>query len=140
MKIVDLMTDNPVTIHPESTLRQALELMSSWECHHLPVVDHEGGLVGIITEDDCRTALGLPDLRRVRWERSYAAVQLRVGTFMETEPVVATPDMEADDVARLMLEHRLTCVPVLNEGALVGIVTTSDILLAFIRMTRYVAA
>jgi acetoin utilization protein AcuB len=140
MKIVALMTENPVTIHSESTLRQALELMSGWDCHHLPVVDPEGGLVGIITEDDCRTALGLPDLRRARWERSYAAAQVRVGTFMDAEPVVATIDMEADDVARLMLEHRVTCVPILDDGVLVGIVTTSDMLLAFIRMTNYVAA
>jgi acetoin utilization protein AcuB len=114
--------------------------MTCWECHHLPVVASDGNLVGIITDHDCRTALGLPDLNRVRWEKNYLASQLRVRTFMTAEPIVADVGMMADEAARLMLEHRVNCLPVLREGTVVGMVTMSDVLVAFIRLSSYLAA
>lgn len=136
MNVSDIMTAKPTAIHQNGTLRQALEMMEESHFRHLPVLNSDGQLVGIVSDRDCRTALNSPHIMRERWQDEELAETLRVRTLMTPAPIVIEPDAEAVEAARLMLNNHISCLPVILGETLVGIVTTSDILVAFMEMYR----
>lgn len=138
MNVSDIMTSKPVSIHQDGTLRQALELMDKHHCRHLPVMNGEGQLVGIVSDRDCRTALNSPHILRERWQDEQLTATLKVRSIMTPAPIVTEPDAEADEAARLMLDNHISCLPVILGESLVGIVTTSDIMVAFMTIYRQV--
>ena len=118
MQLVNLMTSEPVTIGQHDTLSRAKAIMDEGRFRRLPVVD-EGRLVGIVTERDLREYSG------------YLGIT-RVNAAMRTALVTVTPYNTVEDAARLMLKHKIGGLPILADGRLVGIVTTSDVLRAFL--------
>lgn len=131
-----VMTRRPVTISPDATLREALETMERVGCHHLPVISAEHHLTGVITARDCRLALHLPDVLREYWQDDALANHLVVRAAMTVAPTVVEPDTPADEAIRLMLFNYVSCLPVMRGETLVGIVTTSDLLMAFMSLLR----
>ncbi len=136
MKLADIMTHNPVTIRMDNTLREALEAMERNDCHHLPVLSAAGHLLGIITARDCRLALRLPDIVQEYWRDEDLADRLSVGAVMTVAPIIGEPETLVVEAARLLLVHYVSCLPVLRGETLVGIVTVSDVLVAFVKMYR----
>lgn len=136
MLVSDIMTAKPVTIHQDGTLRQALEAMDTIACHHLPVLNSERQLVGILSDRDCRAALNSPSILRETWQDEQLAEKLTARALMTPAPIVIEPETEADEAARLMLNNRVSCLPVVRSETLVGIVTRSDLLLAFMQLYR----
>ncbi|MBL8155905.1 MAG: CBS domain-containing protein [Anaerolineae bacterium] len=132
MHVSDIMTRNPVTIQPGDSLRAALELMEEMDFHHLPVISPARHLIGIITARECRAALRLPDLVREEWKDLELVDRLTVRDVMSSTLVAAEPDMPAEEAARLMLMNYVSGLPVMRGETLVGIVTTSDLLIAFV--------
>lgn len=134
MYVAEIMTANPVTIRRESTLHHALYVMQQHHCHHLPVTSSEGHLVGIITAEDCHRTLGWfytnPDK-----DADNIQERLQVRNIMTLAPIVVEPNSPAHEAARLMLIHHLTGLPVMRSETLVGIVTTSDLLIAFMELS-----
>ena len=112
----DVMTRSVVTIGPETPRSEIQRLMHEQSIRHLPVLDG-GRLAGIVSDRDVRSAAGsLTSARRL----------------MTPNPVTATPDTRVEHAARLMLEHRFGAVPVVEAGVVVGIVTYTDLLRAFV--------
>ncbi len=136
MNVSDIMTATPVTIHKDSTIHEALEAMQDLSCHHLPVTGSEGHLIGILSDHDCRKALNWSHLWRDDWEDDQRARSVRVGRIMTPGPIVIEPDAPAAEAARLMLAHNVRCLPVIRAETLVGIITTTDILMAFVNAQR----
>ncbi len=136
MNVSDIMTAKPVSIHQDGTLRDALELLEKHHCRHLPVLNAEAQLVGIISDRDCRTALNSPHILREHWQDEQLVNNLRVRMIMTPAPIVVEPDAEAIEAARLMLNNHINCLPVILGETVVGIVTTSDILIAFMEIHR----
>lgn len=130
MVVERYLTPNPITVRPDTTLRKAQELLQAHQIRHLPVVQGKR-VVGIITDRDIRelfpSSLAAPDeIARFR----AAAAQVKVGEVM-TRPVLSvTPETRTQRAARLMVEHRIGCLPVLRGSTLVGIITTNDLLRA----------
>jgi len=119
MQIVNLMTSDPVTIGPHDTLAKAKSIMDAGHFRRVPVLDN-GRLVGILTERDLHEYTGYLE-------------STRVNAAMRTALVTVTPYNTVEDAARLMLKHKIGGLPIVAEnGALVGIVTTSDLLRAFL--------
>lgn len=135
MNVSDIMTRKPAIIRLHATLHDALELMERVKCHHLPVLNSEAHLIGVISDRDCRTALNSPYIMRERWQDDELTHHLQVRAFMTPAPIVVAPESRAEEAARLMLANRINCLPVMRDETLVGIVTTSDILKAFIHQT-----
>ncbi len=134
MNVGNIMTAQPVTIGHTRTLRAALRKMDEHGFHHLPVLSRDNHLVGIITADDCRLALDLPQL--LDWEQAAAADTITVREVMTAAPTIVEPNTPAIEATRLMLENHLSCVPVMRGETLVGIITTSDILVAFMILSK----
>jgi acetoin utilization protein AcuB len=136
MNVSDLMTENPVTIQQDATLRAALETMDRAGCHHLPVVNQHGTLVGVLTSHDCRQALNLPSVLRHQWQDNKLLDRLPVSTAMTLMPVVVQEHTPATQAVEMMLDKHIGCLPVVRGKALVGIITSSDILRAFTRLLK----
>jgi len=126
----DSMTREVLTVGPETTAAEALALCRENRIRHLPVL--EGGrLVGVISDRDLRAAtpvLGDP-------ARADALQSIRVGDEMARDVATTRPDDPIEDAALAMYERKIGCLPVVDgEGLLVGIVTSSDVLRAFVRL------
>src|ERR1019366_804025 len=118
MQIVNLMTSDPSVINPDDTLANAKAVMDDGRFRRLPVVEAER-LAGILPERDIREHIG------------YLGSP-RVNAAMGTAGVTLTPYNTVEDAARLMLKHKIGGLPIVADGKLVGIVTTSDLLRAFL--------
>ncbi|NWG17590.1 MAG: CBS domain-containing protein [Chloroflexi bacterium] len=136
MYVSDIMTAKPATIRLNNTLRDALETMERVGCHHLPVIGTDGHLVGIISDRDVRTALNSPYILRERWQDEELVNHLPVRAMMTPAPIVIAPEAPAAEAVRLMLKNQISCLPVMRDETLVGIITRSDILLAFMNLLQ----
>jgi CBS domain-containing protein len=132
MKVRELMTGALVTVGPDTPVYDARRTMLEKRIRHL-LVTEEGRLLGILTDRDIRLNLPSPATSLSVWEMNYLLARLTVGEAMTTGVVIVGPDRDAKDAARLMLEHRIGALPVVDEGHLIGIITETDILRAFVR-------
>lgn len=136
MKVSEIMTENPVTVTADDTLRTAVERMHEYNCRRLPVISRDGHVVGVVTDRDCRLASSSPyTAAGDDWDKTHMD-RITVRMFMTAAPIITLPTADVSDVATLMLRYKIGGLPVMNGETLVGIITTSDILTAFIRMCR----
>lgn len=122
----DWMTTNPITVLPKTTLPDAHKLMKESKIRRLPVVDH-GHLTGIVTLGDVREAQPSNATSLSIFELHYLLSKLTVDKIMTREPITISPDAGVREAARLMLDHKIGGLPVVQDGRLVGIITESDI-------------
>jgi acetoin utilization protein AcuB len=118
MHVAGYMTRQPTTISSKDTLQMARERMQARGCRRLPVVDG-GVLTGIISDRDLGSHTG-------------HFQETRVTAAMTENPITVTSRSSMRDAALQMLQYKLDSLPVVDNGELVGIVTTSDVLKAFI--------
>jgi CBS domain-containing protein len=136
MNVVDIMTADPTTISVKATLRAALNLMHTHQIMHLPVLSERKHLVGVISDRDCRQAINSPFILRKNWQDEELLDKLDVRSFMTPAPIIVEPAAPATEATRLMLTHTIGCLPVMRAETLIGIVTRSDILVAFMKMNE----
>ena len=134
MKVADLMTTELVTVSPETPILEARRLMLERRIRHLLVCDREGvdaKLLGIVTDRDIRLNLASPATSLSVWELNYLLARLTVGGVMRTALITIGPTRDSRQAARIMTQHQIGALPVLDGGRLVGIVTETDILRAY---------
>ena len=127
--VKDSMTQRVVVFSPETTAAEALALCRERRIRHLPVLE-EGRLAGIVSDRDLRSAapaLGDPG-------RASVLEKIRLSEVMSREAVTARPDDPIEEAANRMREKRIGCLPVVEEGALVGILTSSDVMEALVQL------
>ena len=130
MKVVDVMTKNPLVMTPTETIGQADELMTQNKIRQLPVVDG-GALLGIITDRDVRSFLAQSSL--VEPEERAQALKTKVRDIMTTEPLTLSPEDDLRDAVELLIEEKIGGIPVVDEAeGVVGIVTYVDVLRCFL--------
>ena len=125
--VADIMTPNPVTVTPRNAIRTAVNLMREGGCRRLPVIDH-GRLVGIISDRDLRRAANSPFVVREQWYDNFILDHIEVGSCMTPNPITIGPAAPIADAARLMRNHKIGGLPVVDGDRLVGIVTETDLL------------
>jgi CBS domain-containing protein len=115
-----VMTTDLFTVHPEDLVDLAASVMDWEHLRHVPVEDHEGGLVGLITHRH---------LLRMVWQgMAERGRPVAVREIMTPDPVTVGPETSTTEAVELMRAHKVGCLPVVREGKLVGIVTESDFL------------
>jgi CBS domain-containing protein len=141
----DIMDTEVVTVHPEDEVESVLRLLRRHDLPGVPVVDHRGRCVGIVTESDLVIAdeqgdLHLPHyielfggvvylepLKRFE-ERIHKAFASKVRDMMSSEPVTITAGASVEEAARIIATKRHNRLPVVEDGRLVGVVTRLDVL------------
>ncbi len=128
----DLMTPNPYTLAPRDTLASLYDLMDTHRVRHVPIVDRDGELVGLLTHTDlAMTALGsLSDLP-LSQERDLLQ-RRRIREVMVTEVETVDPDSALAEAAQTLFENKIGCLPVVEGNRLVGILTESDFVRRFV--------
>jgi acetoin utilization protein AcuB len=134
MKVGELMTGiNLITARPDTPVLEARQTMLKTKIRHLLVTEEGGLLVGIVTDRDIRLNLPSQATSLSVWEINHLLMKLTVGQVMTESVITVGPDRDAADAARLMLDHRIGALPVTDGGRLIGIVTETDMLRAFVR-------
>jgi acetoin utilization protein AcuB len=125
------MTPYPITIPPHTSVVDARRMMDERRIRHLLVTkDHR--LLGIVTDRDIRLNLPSPATSLSIWELNNLLSKLTVGEVMTRNVIVVDPDREAGEAALLMVAEKIGALPVIYGGQIVGIVTETDFLGAFV--------
>lgn len=127
MLIRDIMTSPAVVIPPDTTLEHAYRVMHERHIRHLLVVDGTR-LIGVITDRDLRLATSA-------LTPSPHPPGTGVSDVMCREPLTADPSDPVEDAAFRMRERKIGCLPVMEDGRVIGIITGIDLLDALLRMT-----
>ena len=134
MIVRELMTGGVTTVPPWTPILEARSLMMKERIRHLPVTDTDGKLMGIITDRDIRLNLPSRATSLSVWEINHLLSKLTVDEVMTQAVITVGPDRQAREAAQLMVDHQIGALPVEDAGRLIGIVTETDLLRAFIRV------
>ena len=122
MRVENYMSHAPVTIGDDTDYWKASEIMQEKDLHHIPVMNKTDEVVGILTRRDLKLAA-----------THFGKAPVEVSEVMHTPVFTTAPDENLARAARLMIDHRIGGLPVLNAaGELVGILTETDLLRALI--------
>ncbi|MFQ3647574.1 MAG: CBS domain-containing protein [Anaerolineae bacterium] len=124
--VKDWMSRDVLTVDPKTPIAEAYRLMKERKVRRLPVVK-DGRLVGIVTLGDVREASPSSATSLSIWELNYLWAQLTVDRVMKAPVIKLAPDATVLEAARLMLEHKISGLPVVDGETLIGIITESDI-------------
>lgn len=139
MRVGDLMTPNPITVPPATSLLEARALMGKERIRHLLVTEDER-LVGIVTDRDIRLNLPSQATSLSVWELNFLLSRLTVGQVMTRAVLTVEPEREAGEAAQIILDHKIGALPVLEGRHIVGILTETDFVLGFMQMAASRAA
>jgi acetoin utilization protein AcuB len=133
MLVKDRMTLSPITISPDTSFPDAFRIIKEKGIRYLPVVDRKGRLIGVVTQSDLLRASPSSATTLTVFEMNYLLAHLQVQEVMSS-PITVPDDAPLEEAARLMVEERIGCLPVMRDGELVGIITETDIFRAFVEI------
>jgi acetoin utilization protein AcuB len=134
MLVKERMSRNPITIKPDTPVTEAQAMMKREKIHHLPVVDRDGRLVGIVAEKDLLYASPSPATTLSVYEIASLLAKLTVDKVMSSKPQTVTEDVPLEEAARIMADRNIGGLPVMRGTTLVGIITESDLFRVFIEL------
>ncbi|HWZ87555.1 MAG TPA: CBS domain-containing protein [Polyangiaceae bacterium] len=126
MLVRDLMTRDVVTLDRNEALTIADDVMRLGRIRHLPVVDSDGALVGIVSQRDLFHSGLLRALGYGQHAKQQALALLELKEAMKTDVVTVTPDAPLKEAAKIMLQKKIGCLVVVEGTTIVGILTESD--------------
>jgi len=124
--VADVMSTEMLTLRRNDALTIADDLLKQKRVRHLPVLDEYGELCGIVTQRDLFRGAVLQSLGYGSRAEERMLASLLVKEAMTDAPITVAPSTPLADAARLMLEHGVGSLPVLDGGRLVGILTEGD--------------
>jgi CBS domain-containing protein len=123
----EIMMGSPVTLKPDDTLDLANDVIALGRIRHIPVVDGDR-LVGLLSERDLMGAAAAQIFGLKQKSKSALLKSFLIKDVMRKRVLTVAPDTPIKEAARLMAEKKIGCVPVVADGNLIGLVTTTDIL------------
>ncbi len=124
IKVEDMMTHNPHTLLRSHSLADAKHTMEALDIRHIPIVDADRKLLGLITQRDVLAAQE-SSLQKIPQNQSYT-LSTPLNDVMHTSIMTVQPKAGLKESALYMQKHKVGCLPVVDEGELVGIITDSD--------------
>jgi acetoin utilization protein AcuB len=132
MIVAKRMMRTPVFLDEDDSMKTAMDTLKNREIRHLPVLKGGEKLVGILTETDIKQASPSTATALEIREVYYLLDKIKVKQIMTKRPYTISPTAPIEEAAMVMREKKIGCLPVMEEGRLVGILTETDILDAFI--------
>ncbi len=132
MIVAKRMMRNPVSVDENDSMKKAMDLLRERDIRHLPVLKDGEKLVGIVTERDIKQASPSPATALEIREIYYLLDKVKVKQIMTRRPYTISSTAPIEEAALIMREKKIGCLPVVDAGRLVGILTETDLLDAFI--------
>ncbi len=134
-KVRDIMSEHVVTISSDDSLSTVEDIMTLGHVRHMPVV-RAGQLVGVVSERDLLRA-SLSNLSGIDSDQRRAFLQVvEIKRVMSAPPIVIDPEASVESAALVMAERKIGCLPVVEAGRLVGMLTETDVLRYFAGVSR----
>jgi acetoin utilization protein AcuB len=134
MLVKDRMTLKPVTITPGTSFPEAFQIMREKRIRHLPVVDDKGKLIGVVARTDLLHASPSMATSLSVFEMNFLLANLHIGEIMSAPPITVSEDAPLEEAARVMVQNKIGCLPVMHDGDLVGLITETDIFETFVEI------
>lgn len=134
MLVKERMSRHPITIGPDVSLHDALRIMRDNKVRRLPVLDKKGSLVGIVLERDLLYASPSPATTLSVYELNYLVAKIQVAELMTKDVITVDEDCPLEEAARVMVDHRISGLPVMRGKVLVGMITESDLFKTFLEL------
>ena len=135
MIVKDYMTKHPVLVVPTLSIVEVQGIMAETKVRHLPVAEEGKRLVGLITQETLRvpptklTSLNVWEITRFLSELTVKDVMIKGKDVITIEP-----DVTIEEAAQVMVEHKIGCLPVLEENIIIGIITDTDMMMHLMEM------
>lgn len=131
MIVEEIMNTQIYTLLPTDTVRDAVRVMREKKIRHLPIVNTQNTVVGIVTEHDIKNAL--PSC--LREEPNSTIYDAAIEDIMVKNPIIGHPLDFVEEIALTFYDAKISCLPIVSGGELIGIVTTTDLLYTYIELT-----
>ncbi|GEN51777.1 acetoin utilization AcuB family protein [Halobacillus faecis] len=131
MLVEEIMKEKVITLSPEETIEKALKLLHEHHIRHIPIINEENEVIGIVSDRDVRDA----SPSTFEKETNYEELKNPIRSIM-TSPVTTVHPLDfVEEVASIFYEQEIACVPVTRDEKLVGIITEKDMLYTLIQLT-----
>jgi CBS domain-containing membrane protein len=134
LSVTDLMTREMFTLREEDSLKTARSMMSLARIRHIPIVNDRLEFIGLVTHRDILSATISKFADVDKKTRDEIDEGIPASEIMRTDVTIISPDTSLRDAAEILLNHKYGCLPVVEEGVLVGIITEADFLKLTIRL------
>jgi acetoin utilization protein AcuB len=134
MLVGERMTRDPVVIHNDTPIDEAMKVMRDNKVRRLPVLNDKGGLVGIVSERDLLYASPSPATSLSVYELHYLLSRINVADVMTRDVIAVTEDTSLEEAARIMTDNKIGGLPVMGNEKLVGIITETDLFKIFLEL------
>jgi acetoin utilization protein AcuB len=137
MLVQHWMTRDVVTVEADTPFLEARLILKDKKIRHLPVVDR-GKLLGVITDRDLKEAAPSGATTLDVYEMNYLLFKMKIRDLIKREPITIKPTNSVEKAALLMHDHKIGCLPVVDDtGTLVGLITKSDLLEVMVEILGY---
>lgn len=127
MLVRDQMTPNPICGHPEMPVTEAQELMQENNIRHLPILDEDETLVGLITHRSLMNAVPSDISKFSPFVVNYVLAKIKARNIMVKNVITISEDTAFEEAARIMADKKIGCLPVMRGDELVGIISDNDL-------------
>lgn len=134
MFVQDRMSKHPLTISGSTTISEAHKYMAEQKVRHLPVVNRQGKMIGLVAHSDLLKAGPSIATSLSVWEIHSLLDRVTTQDVMVRDVITTTEDTPLEEAAHQMLDHKISCLPVMRGDTLVGIITESDIFRSFMEL------
>ena len=134
MFVKDQMTPDPISVTENIPVIEAQEIMQRHNIRHLPVVDERHHLIGLLTRETMLRAVPWSQTSLSTVETQYILSKIKAGKVMFHDIITTTEDVPVEEAARVMVDHKIGCLPVVRQGKLIGIITDIDLLATTMEM------
>lgn len=131
MIVEKIMKTDLITLTQNDTIATAIQLLKVKKIKHIPIVDADFKLIGIVSDRDVRDAS--PSIFHINERHEY--LQKPITSIMKTDVITGHPLDFVEELSSLVYEHCVGCIPIIKDGKLVGIITNTDLLYSFIQLT-----
>ncbi|MCR2821836.1 acetoin utilization AcuB family protein [Lederbergia panacisoli] len=131
MIVEHIMSKDVITLSPEDSIRSAIHLMREKNIRHLPLLNADKEMVGLVTDRDIKSATPVFS----ESEKMNEQLEMPLSTIMTTDIITGHPLDFVEEVAVIFYHHKIGCLPILKSGKLVGIITGTDLLHTLVELT-----
>ena len=131
MIIEEIMNKDVHSLAPSNTVKDAIEVMREKKIRHIPIIEESGKVIGLITAHDLKNILP----SSIKSNLNLTTYETPLENIMVKNPLIGHPLDFIEEVALTLYDSKISCLPIVSGGKLVGIVTTTDLLYTYIELT-----